>query len=795
MFSLQQRFGKFRCNAILTACVWLTLSVAALGSEYIAASDTRIKFLGTWRPWNETFYSVYPGSSIRIKLQGSARLDLGHYSSDQPRIRVRRLGANGGTIYDVNDTVWLTASSAPVEYEVVFVAIDGGANNGTSLWMKGLWLSDGSTLLDATEPDGSLRVEFLGDSITHGVRILQSYGANLDSQDASQCFSYYAARALHAPYRIRGHSGVSTATLDSDVPTFTHGVPLWPPPDPDYFFINTGANDTEKSSSWFRENLGDVLRRVRTSFPSSYIYVLDFFRQNPDRESDIRSAISSQAAGHASYFNAFRYIRSMPDGIHPNAASHAALGKALAQLIGPAPALVAPLGGAIVSKRPELTWSSIPEAETYYLWVNRNGAKYTALGTGSATNWPSVADMPSGNYTWWVQAKNRYAGLGWSTAGQYVILPYAPDVAPLSGSPTGTIDPVRRPVFSWGAVDRATWYCLSIRRNGVAYESRWVEGGTTWQPDAELRGGNYQWWVRAWNADGYGPWSDVAAFTISVRTPAKIAITSPVGTNDDALAAYTWQADEAATWYRLWVNRNGSAWRNSWHYTGVTNGMLSTEVQGHTLGSYKWWVRGWGPDGYGPWSDPLEFTYGLSVLLTPTGVVENTQSPEFSWTKTGDVEWYLVWLSRDGRFYGQKWLQGTNWTFVADLPFGTYKWWVNTWKDQVKGPWSTPAEFRIGAVRPVYPSGMLAGHPTELRWNDAGSSSATWYQLWINWGQNSYWNKWVRREETESRAGQERAFTAPPEFIPPFGAYTWWIRAWTSTGTGPWSEGMDFFVP
>ena len=90
---------------------------------------------------------------------------------------------------------------------------------------------------------------------------------------------------------------------------------------------------------------------------------------------------------------------------------------------------------------------------------------------------------------------------------------------------------------------------------------------------------------------------------------------------------------------------------------------------------------------------------------------------------------------------------------------------------------------------------MLAGRLAELRWNDASSGSAAWYQIWINWGQNGYWNKWIQFGETETRPGQERAYTAPPTFIPPFGAYSWWIRAWSPAGTGPWSERTDFFVP
>jgi hypothetical protein len=30
-------------------------------------------------------------------------------------------------------------------------------------------------------------------------------------------------------------------------------------------------------------------------------------------------------------------------------------------------------------------------------------------------------------------------------------------------------------------------------------------------------------------------------------------------------------------------------------------------VNGHVNGTYQWWVRGWGPDGYGQWSGNLTF--------------------------------------------------------------------------------------------------------------------------------------------------------------------------------------------
>ncbi len=782
---------------------WAALALSASADiTYVPGTDSRFQLLGTWYPWSTGHYSIYPGSSIRIKFQGTVWVDLADYTFDAPRVRVRLLGQNGGTVYNVNQVLQLSAVNGPAEYEIVFMAIQGVAfspgqsrYSGTSLYFKGIWLDDGATLYHASPPDGSLRVEFLGDSITHGVRILRDYGLNLDSQDATQCFAYYLARALHAPYRIRGHSGESTRTLDDKIPYFSEGKALIPTPVPDYVFINTGANDLNMSSSYYQSELEQVIWRARLQFPGATIYVLDFFNQALNRVPQIQAAIARQAPGIAFYFNANQYIRAMRDGIHPDAASNWDLARALASLIGPGPSVVSPSAGVIASKRPEFTWLQIPEADSYHLYIEREGTVHQEETVGNVSNWLTTVDMPSGPYRWWVQARNPYAQLGWSSQGDYRILPYLPTEEPTGLLPAGTVPSGRYPTLSWSPVDRATYYYVWVQRNGTTFASQWVEGGVEAVLEDALPWGAYRWWVRAWNADGYGPWSDVGEFDVPHGLPDASLPLSPTGMHEGQDVTYAWNGDADATWYNLWISREGLTWQSRWVFTGASTGLVTEMVQNHAFGHYTWWIRGWGPDGYGPWSSAGDFTYGLASLLRPTGRLATGESQLFSWTGSSDIPWYHLWVTRDDLRYTDLWVQTTNHAFAARLPYGDYRWWVQAFKNNQSGAWSDAAAFQVGVSVPVAPVGDLLTPPAALRWDDSASSDATYYHIYASWAGNSFLDRWVKRADTVSGPGLTREFSGLPTFLPPFGAYTWWIRAYNGTGISPWSEAMTFVVP
>jgi hypothetical protein len=172
----------------------------------------------------------------------------------------------------------------------------------------------------------------------------------------------------------------------------------------------------------------------------------------------------------------------------------------------------------------------------------------------------------------------------------------------------------RQPEFTWTASSPAAdWYYVYVARNGSKYVDQWVEGTTNWVPASGLPGGSYTWWVHPWNAAGYGPWSTSFTFTILTAVPGALTLVSPSGSvAAGSTQRYTWIADAAATWYELYVARNGSAFGDHWYtltdsVVDSATGSFAVDVSGHTSASYQWWVRGWGPDGLGTWSASLTF--------------------------------------------------------------------------------------------------------------------------------------------------------------------------------------------
>lgn len=367
------------------------------------------------------------------------------------------------------------------------------------------------------------------------------------------------------------------------------------------------------------------------------------------------------------------------------------------------PVLSLPADGATVTtKRPRLAWQSLEGATWYYVYIGGSGGGYDAFWTTS-TAWTPTVDLPPDAYTWWVRGWNADGYGPWSSARHFTV----PLMLPGSCSPTwptqGSSVTDRTPTFSWSAGSPpASWYYLWVNRGSEPVHKVWVKGNRFWTPGSDLEGGDYHWWVRTWNADGYGPWSGEATFTIPVEVPAKITLVSPAGTLDATTATFTWNADASATWYRLYCSGSGAVMVDKWYGISQGSGQIQRTWTGFARDrTYTWWVRGWAPDGYGPWSDAMQFTVeggkpGKVTLVSPQGTTAQGTTV-FKWNTAARAEWYRVYVQKGATVVVDKWVEGaTLYQVAAHHSPGTYTWWVCGWNSwEGYGPWSTPMEFAV----------------------------------------------------------------------------------------------------
>jgi len=391
----------------------------------------------------------------------------------------------------------------------------------------------------------------------------------------------------------------------------------------------------------------------------------------------------------------------LPTTAYPASARHGVDVLSIALIEQVSDVVMNPSDGEVVeTRRPAFTWTATAGATWYQLMLHRDGSTHLTHWVQADTWLPGV-DLPAGHYQWWVRGWGPGIGFGeWSGAADFTVPAMRPATAPPQTGPTGEITDTRRPVFAWDAVAHAVWYRVFVQRvGGGAVLDRWTQE-TTLTPPSNLAAGTYRWWIVAWGPDGFSPWSGAMEFTIPSRAPGAITLIGPEGAQESHDLTYRWEQDANATWYRLWVGRAGAGtWHDGWHaFTGA--GTAAVELANHPAGTFTWWLRPWGPDGFGPWSGPGQFTTPSQdptepQLMAPLGeTFENP--PTLAW-ESERADWYRVYVQRVGSgAVIDQWTAESHLTPAAALPAGQYAWWVGAW-NRVTGRvvWSQRGDFTI----------------------------------------------------------------------------------------------------
>jgi len=416
-------------------------------------------------------------------------------------------------------------------------------------------------------------------------------------------------------------------------------------------------------------------------------------------------------------------------------------------------------------------------------WKFMNASPSIALGR------TEFAIMES-TYRWQVGPDGQYELNRWIRNPLFLhTTPLPPDRAPVGLSPTGDLGDERPEQLCWEPVVGATRYRVFVQRNGLKYLDEWVDSQSCLAVTGALPGGDYRWWVAGWSPGGLGPWSTAASFSVALARPEEAPTTAgPVGQIEDRRPVISWSSVEKATWYRVIVQRNGQSVWDRW-IREETSIAVDMDL---TAGDYTWWVAGWGPDGFGPWSAGTDFTLPLRVpgaitQLAPAGEVDDT-AITYTWEHDANATWYRLWVgAAGGGTWHNQWFPPEGAGEMHAVPSirpqpisvplptapqgmatnqpafswagGRYTWWVRAWSPDGFGPWSGPAHF----TRP---------HP-----------AGTWYRVYVSRGGTPVVDEWTQGASLES----------PVQLSP--GAYAWWLGVWDpAAGRTLWTGRTDFQV-
>lgn len=528
--------------------------------------------------------------------------------------------------------------------------------------------------------------------------------------------------------------------------------------------------------------------------------------------------------------------------------------------------LTAPTG-LIYSSTPNFTFTlDFPGDPYFYISVVRQLDSAEMLGqwftsppycvSGSCVIRPPTLALGAGVYRWKVKTFTGSVERPFSSDLLFEVDRPNP-VAPF-GIYEDFQDAAGNVTFKWDGTDaplRETWYEVLVIHTApqpdIMLKDVWFEGSTI-DCLVQCRGNissfdnsfsllfnqAYQWWVRAWGTEGYGPWVGPINFVMNMPPPdsAPIPTVPQEGTvvTDTHVPEFAWLSVERASFYRLIIQpaAGGAPIWNTW-YTRVALGCytypyseVECSVPQGTLpvslanGNYVWRVETYGPGGNGALNTGnIPFSVQvLASVLTPTGLEEAINSGDviFEWPQDDRVEWYHFFLQRaNNTLVFQSWYQvsalcnGVTCSIGyirningGGLQAGSYNWALQAFNADV-------GISNFSAARVISVTGGVPGtpNPTTFKppstpaqaenhlvyeWNEV--ANAIYYQLWVGQAGVAKLDAWfVRTNESVINCDGVKCSVQPNLYLGP-GTYQMFVRAYGTGGMGAFSTAGNFTV-
>jgi hypothetical protein len=297
-----------------------------------------VQFYGRWDFTGGKAITVYSGSHVTARFMGtgvSARLDLSH--SQNPVTTVTwQIDGGEWKEGDVKATMQLATGLPAGMHDVVFMA--RGMEELQNRWNPPVIAAlsftafdvEGGALVPTARPN-RLKIEFVGDSLTEGVRVVPD-GSDPQHTNGRLAYPCLTAMAMGAEWRQVGfgHQGVLQAG-HGNVPKAADSfnwVYATVPRDSwvaDMVVLNQGTNDRDASPTAFSPEFAKYLGIIRAGYPQALIFVLRPF--GGYREAEVKTQTMAKiAAGDARMFyvdtTGWLTAADYTEGLHPNIMGH-----------------------------------------------------------------------------------------------------------------------------------------------------------------------------------------------------------------------------------------------------------------------------------------------------------------------------------------------------------------------------------------------------------------------------------------------------------------------------------------
>ena len=471
-----------------------------------------------------------------------------------------------------------------------------------------------------------------------------------------------------------------------------------------------------------------------------------------------------------------------------------------------APVLIAPVAGASVDgSMVSFQWGAVTGATRYQLEITKvsDGTIFRTIDLGNDTTTTQYAFANDGaQYRWRVRAGSSTQWGAWSLHRTFTNGAALP--APTLSSPANNSELSSSSVlFRWNAVSGATKYQLEVLRGTESEPFKDVTVGniTMSEQFGFLRDGTqYRWRVRAGNNTDWGAWSGYFTLTSGQLLAAPV-LTSPIITLTPVPGrqiTFSWQAVTRAINYELEiVNERTGAFVTKASVGNVTSSpQRGFEDDGTT---YKWRVRAASSEGWGAWSNYVQFINGSApgapVLSRPEPNEKfSVDWMNFEWKPVPGADRYELEIKdKSNKVYRTEVVYGRTTSLQQDFPVdgGQYTWTVrsgnaNGWSSI----WAPSRSFTVGSAYAIptlispQAFASINTEPIKFSWNAV--SNASKYEVEIT---DVRFGTPVRFTVDNATNTEQSGFNFTDGK-----QYRWRVRAGNGTNWGDWSASRDFIT-